>query len=79
MPRTFKQWTPAAPELELLHECWLARLSPAKIAARQAAIPSPACGHFAAMARAVWLGRALGRQSAAMCDSCQYQYLMTCH
>lgn len=34
MPRTFKQWTPAAPELELLHECWLARLPPAKIAAR---------------------------------------------
>jgi hypothetical protein len=26
MPRTFKQWTPAAAELELLHECWLARL-----------------------------------------------------
>ena len=34
MPRTFKQWTPATAELELLHECWLARLPPAKIAAR---------------------------------------------
>jgi hypothetical protein len=34
MPRTFKQWTPATPELELLHECWLGRLPPAKIAAR---------------------------------------------
>jgi hypothetical protein len=32
MPRTFKQWTPATAELELLHECWLARLPPAKIA-----------------------------------------------
>ena len=28
MPRTFKQWTPATAELELLHECWLARLPP---------------------------------------------------
>ena len=26
MPRTFKPWTPSAVELELLHECWLARL-----------------------------------------------------
>jgi hypothetical protein len=34
MPRTFKQWTPATAELELLHECWLARLPPARIAAR---------------------------------------------
>jgi hypothetical protein len=34
MPRTFKQWTPSAAELELLHECWLARLPPARIAAR---------------------------------------------
>ena len=34
MPRTFKQWNPSAAELELLHECWLARLPPAKIAAR---------------------------------------------
>jgi hypothetical protein len=32
MPRTFKQWTPATAELELLHECWLARLPPARIA-----------------------------------------------
>jgi hypothetical protein len=34
MPQTFKQWTPATAELELLHECWLARLPPAKIAVR---------------------------------------------
>jgi hypothetical protein len=34
MPRTFKQLTPSSAELELLHECWLARLPPAKIAAR---------------------------------------------
>ena len=34
MPRTFKQWTPATAELELLHDCWLARLPPARIAAR---------------------------------------------
>jgi hypothetical protein len=34
MPRTFKPWNPAAAELELLHECWLARLPPAMIAAR---------------------------------------------
>jgi hypothetical protein len=34
MPRIFKQWTPATAELELLHECWLARLTSAKIAAR---------------------------------------------
>ena len=34
MPRTFKPWTPATAELELLHECWLARLPPARIAAR---------------------------------------------
>jgi hypothetical protein len=34
MPRTFIQWTPATAELELLHECWLARLPPAMIAAR---------------------------------------------
>ena len=34
MPRTFKPWTPSAVELELLHECWLARLPPARIAAR---------------------------------------------
>ena len=34
MPRTFKQWTPSAAELELLRECWLARLPPAVIAAR---------------------------------------------
>jgi hypothetical protein len=34
MPRTFKPWTPATSELELLHECWLARLPPAMIAAR---------------------------------------------
>ena len=34
MPRTFKQWTPVTAELELLHECWLARLPPAGIAAR---------------------------------------------
>jgi hypothetical protein len=27
-------WTPATAELELLHECWLARLPPAMIAAR---------------------------------------------
>jgi hypothetical protein len=33
-PRTFKQWTPATAELELLHECWLARVPPARIAAR---------------------------------------------
>ena len=32
MSRTFKQWTPATAELELLHECWLARLPPARIA-----------------------------------------------
>ena len=32
MPRTFKQWNPSAAELELLHECWLARLPPARIA-----------------------------------------------
>ncbi len=34
MSRTFKPWTPATAELELLHECWLARLPPARIAAR---------------------------------------------
>jgi hypothetical protein len=34
MPRTFKPWTPSAAELELLHECWLARLPPSTIAAR---------------------------------------------
>jgi hypothetical protein len=34
MPRTFKPWNPATAELELLHECWLARLPPAMIAAR---------------------------------------------
>jgi hypothetical protein len=34
MPRTFKKWTPSAAELELLHECWLARLPPGNIAAR---------------------------------------------
>ena len=34
MPRTFKVWTPSAAELELLHECWLARLPPARIAVR---------------------------------------------
>ena len=34
MPRTFKPWTPSAADLELLHECWLARLLPARIAAR---------------------------------------------
>jgi hypothetical protein len=34
MPRTFKQWTPSTAELELLQECWLARLPPARIAAR---------------------------------------------
>jgi hypothetical protein len=34
MPRTFKVWTPSAAELELLHECWLARLPPAMIATR---------------------------------------------
>ena len=32
MPRTFKPWTPATAELELLHECWLGRLPPARIA-----------------------------------------------
>ena len=34
MSRVFKPWTPSAAELELLHECWLARLPPARIAAR---------------------------------------------
>ena len=34
MPRIFKPWNPSAAELELLHECWLARLPPARIAAR---------------------------------------------
>jgi hypothetical protein len=34
MPRTFKQWTPATAELELLLEYSLARLPPARIAAR---------------------------------------------
>ena len=34
MPRTFKRWTPATAELELLHECWRVRLPPARIAAR---------------------------------------------
>jgi hypothetical protein len=28
MPQTFKPWNPAAAELELLHEYWLARLPP---------------------------------------------------
>jgi hypothetical protein len=44
MPRTFKQWTPATAELELLYECWLARLPPAKIAAR---LPRDACDEVA--------------------------------
>ena len=34
MPRTFKPWTPSAADFELLYECWLARLPPARIAAR---------------------------------------------
>ena len=34
MARVFKQWIPSAAEIELLHECWLARLPPAVIAAR---------------------------------------------
>ena len=34
MSRTFKQWAPATAELDLLYECWLARLPPARIAAR---------------------------------------------
>ena len=45
MPRTFKQWTPATAELELLHECWLARLAPARIAA-QLGIAEPKLKRF---------------------------------
>ena len=44
MPRTFKQWTPATAELELLHECWLARLPPARIAVMsqfESLLPTP--------------------------------------
>jgi hypothetical protein len=70
MPRTFKQWTPATAELELLHECWLARLPPAKIAAR-VCISEPklngSCGGFMRRGRCPGRnlpGRAIKRHQA---------------
>jgi hypothetical protein len=62
MPRSFKQSTPATAELELLHECWLARLPPARIAARLG-ITEPKLIRFM---RRVHAARALPRPEPAM-------------
>jgi hypothetical protein len=51
MPRTFKQWTPATAELELLHYCCRARLPPAVIAARLG-ISEPKLNRFMRRVRA---------------------------
>jgi hypothetical protein len=73
MPRTFKQWTPATAELELLHECWLARLPPAMIAARLC-ISEPSCGGFIRRGRCPGrnlpgrASRAIKRRRSACCE-----------
>jgi hypothetical protein len=61
MSRTFKPWTPATAELELLHECWLARLPPARITARLG-ISEPKLTRFL---RRVHAARALPRPEPA--------------
>jgi hypothetical protein len=61
MPRTFKQWTASAAELELLHECWLARLPPGNIAARLG-ISEPKLNRFM---RRIHASRALPRPEPA--------------
>jgi hypothetical protein len=61
MARVFKPWTPATAELELLHECWLARLPPARIAARLG-ISEPKLNRFM---RRVHSARAMPRPEPA--------------